>query len=82
MSFLEKIKQPQFWSNFTKIALPFFIIVTIFSLLFNHFSEIFSGDFETLYQARFSEGKLKSFFGVKIVFSVIYGLYTTHKKMK
>ena len=82
MSFIEKIKQPKFWTNFTKIALPFFIIVSIFSLLFNHFSEISSGDFETLYQIRFSEGKWKSFFGVKIVFSVIYGLYTTHKKMK
>ena len=62
MSFVEKIKQPQFWVNFTKVALPFFIIVIVISLLINSFSEIFSGDFETLYQRNFSDGKWKNFF--------------------
>ena len=82
MSLLEIIKQPNFWSNFTKVALPFFVIVTVLSLLFNHYSEISSGDFETVYQTKFSEGKWKAFFGFKIVFSVFYGLYITFKKMK
>jgi hypothetical protein len=81
MSFVEKIKHPQFWANFTKVAVPFFIIVVVISLFINSFSEIFSGDFETLYQRNFSDGKWKNFFGFKIVFSVFYGLYITYKKM-
>ena len=82
MSFLDKIKQPIFWTSFAKIALPFFIIVVVISLLMNSFSEIFSGDFETVNQINFAEGKWKNFFGFKIVFSTVYGLYTTNKKMK
>ncbi|PWG06877.1 hypothetical protein [Polaribacter aquimarinus] len=82
MSFLEKIKQPIFWTNFAKVAIPFFIIVTLISLLINSSSEIFSGDFETLNKNNFAEGKWKNFFGFKIVFSTIYGLYITNKNMK
>ena len=82
MSFLEKIKQPIFWTNFAKVAIPFFIIVTLISLLINSSSEIFSGDFETLNKNNFAEGKWKNFFGFKIVFSIIYGLYITNKNMK
>ena len=82
MTFLEKIKQPLFWSNFAKVAIPFFVIVTIISLLINSSSSIFSGDFETLNQSNFADGKWKNFFGFKVVFSVFYGLYITNKKMK
>ena len=82
MSFLDKVKQPIFWTSFAKVAIPFFIIVTIISLLMNSFSEIFLGDFETVNQNNFSDGKWKNFFGFKIVFSTVYGLYTTNKKMK
>ena len=82
MAFLEKIKHPLFWSNFAKVAIPFFVIVTVVSLLMNSSSEIFSGDFETLNQNNFADGKWKNFFGFKIVFSTAYGLYITNKKMK
>ncbi|MCL7753807.1 hypothetical protein [Polaribacter sp. Z022] len=82
MAFLNKIKQPEFWSNFAKVAIPFFVIVTVISLLINSSSEIFSGDFETLNKNNFSDGKWKNFFGFKIIFSVFYGLYITNKKMK
>lgn len=82
MTFKEKIKQPLFWTNFFKVAVPFFVIVTVISLLINSSSEIFSGDFETLNNYNFSEGKWKSFFGLKVIFSAFYGLYITNKKMK
>lgn len=82
MSFLHKIKQPLFWSNFAKVAIPFFIIVTIISLLMNSSSAIFSGDFETVSKNNFEDGKWKNFFGFKVVFSTFYGLYITNKKMK
>ena len=82
MVFLDKIKQPEFWSNFSKVAIPFFVFVTIISLLINNFSDIFSGNFEAINQANFADGKWKNFFSFKIIFSVFYGLYTTNKKMK
>jgi hypothetical protein len=82
MSFLEKIKQPVFWNNFAKVAIPFFIIVTLISLILNSSSEIFSGDFETVIKNNFADSKWKNFFGFKIVFSTFYGLYITNKKMK
>jgi len=82
MPFLEKIKHPQFWPNFLKVAFPFFLIVIVISLLINNSAEIFTGDFEELYQKNFSEGKWKNFFAYKLVFGIFYGLYTTNKKMK
>jgi hypothetical protein len=82
MTFKEKIKNPLFWNNFLKVAVPFFVIVTLISLLINSSSEIFSGDFETLHANNFADGQWKSFFGFKIVFSAFYGFYMTNKKMK
>ena len=82
MSFLEKIKQPLFWTNFAKVAIPFFVIVTIVSLLMASFSDIFSGNFEKVSETNFSNGKWKNFFGIKVLFSTVYGLYITTKKTK
>jgi len=82
MTFFEKIKNGQFWVNFAKVAIPFFVIVTIISLLINSSSEIFSGNFETLYKNNFEGDLWKTFFGYKIVFSTLYGLYMTNKNMK
>lgn len=82
MSFVEKIKQPIFWTNFAKVAIPFFVIVTVISLLINSSSEIFSGDFETLNKNNFTDGKWRNFFGFKIIFSTLYGMYITNKNMK
>ncbi|MFK8059123.1 MAG: hypothetical protein AB8B78_03435 [Polaribacter sp.] len=82
MPFLNKIKQPLFWTNFAKVAIPFFVIVTVISLLINSFSDIFSGDFEAVSKNNFADGKWKVFFGYKVVFSTLYGLWITNKKMK
>ena len=82
MTFFEKIQNGQFWINFAKVAVPFFVIVTIISLLINSSSEIFSGDFKVLYQNNFAGDQWKTFFGYKVVFSTLYGLYMTNKNMK
>ena len=82
MSFFKKTQNPLFWSNFLKVSIPFFIIVIIFSLLWNSWSQIFSGDFAAVAETNFNDGKWKTFFGVKIVVCVIYGLYVTNKNMK
>lgn len=82
MTFLNKIKQPLFWTNFAKIAIPFFIILVIMTLLWQNWSAIFAGEFDTVSKVHFENGKWKVFFGTKIVASTLYGLYVTNKKMK
>jgi hypothetical protein len=82
MTFLEKIKQPIFWSNFIKVAIPFFIIVTLISLFLNSWRDIFAGDFTKVNAINFTDGKWINFFGIKVVISFIYGVYVTNKNMK
>lgn len=82
MSFLEKIKQPIFWRNFIKVAIPFFIVVTLISLFLNSWQAIFSGDFAKVNEINFSDEKWKRFWGIKVVISFIYGLYVTNKNTK
>ena len=82
MKFIDKIKQPLFWSNFLKVAVPFFFFVTIISLLINSWSAIISGDFAGVAQQNFANGKWVSFWSMKIIISIIYGLYITNKNMK
>ncbi len=82
MTFLEKIKAPGFWLNMFKIAVPFFIVVTLFSLIINSGGALFSGDFESVNEVNFSEGKWQKFWAVKIVVSLLYAFYITVKKTK
>lgn len=70
-----------FWSNFAKVAIPFFIIVTLISLFLNSWRDIFAGDFLKVNEANFTNGKWKNFWGMKLFISFFYGLYVTHKKM-
>ena len=82
MSFIVKIKNPVFWSNFVRVVVPFFIIVTLFSLFMNSWREIFAGDFTAVAETNFNDGKWKNFWGIKIFITVFYGLYITNKNMK
>lgn len=82
MSLLNKMKRPEFWQNFLKVAIPFFIVVTIISLIMNSWREIFAGDFTAVAETNFTAGKWKNFWGIKIVISIVYGLYITSKNMK
>jgi hypothetical protein len=82
MTFTEKIQQPVFWMNTFKIALTFFIVLTIISLLFNSFSDLVSMNFAAVMENNFYEGKWISFFGIKIIFSLVYGMWMTVRNMK
>ncbi|WP_298782238.1 hypothetical protein [uncultured Polaribacter sp.] len=82
MTFSEKIKQPIFWSNFIKIALPFFIILIVMTLLWRSWSDIFAGNFHAISESHFKNGKWIAFFASKTIASIIYGLYVTNKNMK
>ena len=82
MTLLEKLKSPIFWSNVLKIAIPFFILVTIISLLMNSWRDIFAGDFAKVNEVNFTEGKWQRFWGFKFVLSFVYALYVGIKKTK
>jgi len=82
MTFAQKIQQPDFWVNVLKIAIPFIIAVTLFSLFMNSGKAILSGDFKTVYEINFSNKKWIRFWLSKIVFSLIYGIYISNKNTK
>ena len=82
MALFQKIQQPGFWVNVLKIAIPFLIIVTIFSLVFNSGKLILSGDFNAVNELNFSNKKWIRFWLSKIVISLIYGIYTANKNTK
>lgn len=82
MTVLEKMKTPDFWKNFLKVALPFFILVTLISLFMNNWRDIFAGDFAKVNEMNFTDGKWQRFWGFKIVISVVYGMYITIRKTK
>ena len=82
MTLLEKMRSPGFWTNVFKIALPFFLFVTIISLFMNSWRDIFAGDFATVNEVNFSEGKWQRFFALKIIISYFYALYIGFKRTK
>lgn len=82
MSFTKNIKNPLFWKNVFRIAIPFLLIVALFSLLFNTGGAIFSGDWQTVNEFHFTEKKWVRFWLGKVVISLLYGMYISNKNMK
>ena len=79
---LTRVQTKLFWTKLIKVAIPFFIVVTLFSLFMNSWREIFAGDFAVVSETNFSDGKWKNFWGMKLIVSFIYSFYTANKNMK
>ena len=82
MTFIENVRTRIFWINTLRIATVFFIAIIIISLLFNNFSSIVKLDFQSIKNEHFLEGRWKVFFFPKIVISLLYGMWVTHRKTK
>jgi hypothetical protein len=82
MTFTEKIKHPQFWPVTFKVALTFFGILIIISLLFNSFSALIRFDFAKVAEENFTDGKWLNFFGIKLLVSLVYAIWTTSRNIK
>lgn len=82
MPLQKNIAKKSFWVNSFKIGIPFFLIVVIFSLLFNSGGDIFSGNLEMVAETHFTNKKWIRFFLGKIVISMMYGMYVTNKNLK
>lgn len=82
MALSENIKKSFFWLNVIKIGIVFVFFLSIVSLLFNSFSDIFSGDWQAVLEKNFSNQLWKRFFSTKVIAGFVYGVYVSNKNMK
>ncbi|MAD96141.1 MAG: hypothetical protein CMB99_02330 [Flavobacteriaceae bacterium] len=82
MSFFQKLQKKEFWDGFLKITIPFFILLVLISLFMNSWRDIVAGDFAAVNEYNFSEGKWMRFWGIKIVITILYGLFMANKNVK
>lgn len=82
MSLFQYLSSKSFWINVTKVAIPFFIVVVVISLLLSNGGDIVKGNFSEIYTTNFADGKWRAFFSFKILFSILYGLWMTFKNTK
>jgi hypothetical protein len=53
MALSKNIKNSIFWVNAVKIGIVFICILTVISLFFNSFSDLFSGNWEAVFDKNF-----------------------------
>ena len=82
MALTENIKKSFFWLNAIKIGIVFVFFLSIVSLLLNSFSDIFSGNWQTVLEQNFSNQLWKRFFSTKVIAGFVYGVYVSNKNMK
>ena len=82
MALAENIKKSFFWLNVIKIGIVFVFFLSIVSLLFNSFSDIFSGDWQAVLEKNFNNQLWKRFFSTKFIAGFVYGVYVSNKNMK
>tara|TARA_B100000795_G_C22777716_1_gene430793 strand:+ start:577 stop:825 length:249 start_codon:yes stop_codon:yes gene_type:complete len=82
MALSKNIKKTSFWADVMKIAAVFVVLITIISLCFNSFSDLFSGNWEAVSLKNFDNEQWKSFFSSKVIAGFIYGMYVTNKNTK
>jgi hypothetical protein len=82
MALSENIKKSFFWLNVIKIGIVFVFFLSIVSLLFNSFSDIFSADWQAVIEKNFSNQLWKRFFSTKFIGGFVYGVYVSNKNMK
>jgi hypothetical protein len=82
MALSVNIKKSFFWLNVIKIGIVFVFFLSIVSLLFNSFSDIFSADWQAVIEKNFSNQLWKRFFSTKFIGGFVYGVYVSNKNMK
>lgn len=82
MALSVNIKKSFFWLNVIKIGIVFVFFLSIVSLLFNSFSDIFSADWQAIIEKNFSNQLWKRFFSTKFIGGFVYGVYVSNKNMK
>ena len=80
MALSKNIKNSIFWLNAMKIGIVFIGILTLISLFFNSFSDLFSGNWDAVLDKNFSNQQWIRFFSSKVIAGFIYGIKKTRKK--
>jgi len=65
-----------------KVGAVFVVLITIISLCFNSFSDLFSGNWAAVLDKNFSNQLWIRFFSSKVIAGFIYGIYVSNKNMK
>ena len=65
-----------------KVGAVFVVLITIISLCFNSFSDVFSGNWDAVLDKNFSNQLWIRFFSSKVIAGFIYGIYVSNKNMK
>ncbi|HET8884799.1 MAG TPA: hypothetical protein VFM70_00450 [Salinimicrobium sp.] len=82
MGYLDNFKSAFFWSNVAKLAIFFFVVFILISLLISHFSDVFAGNWEAIAEAEWTDGKWKSYFLIRIAISIAYAVYMVSRKSR
>ena len=82
MALSENIKKSLFWINAIKIGIVFVFFFSIVSLLLYSFSDIFSGNWQSVLEQNFSNQLWKRFFSTKVIAGFVYGVYVSNKNTK
>lgn len=82
MAFLDDVKTADYWREVLKLSVIFFVLFVGFSLLFSHFSEIFSGEFASIYKEEFSDGRWVGGILFKAILSIGYSMYMVSRRSR
>ena len=80
MAVLDDFKNKKFWIAVVKLAVVFFVVFVILSLLISNFSAVISGDFATVYQEEWANGKWKRDLSIKAAITFVYAVYMTSRR--
>lgn len=80
MKLLEKFKHKTFWVEAAKLAAVFFVLFVLISMIFANASAFFSGDFKTVIDAQWGEGRWRSDIPLKLAITVVYSIYMTSRR--
>lgn len=82
MGLMDNFKNKQFWIEVLKLAVIFFVLFMGFSTLIAHFSDVFSGNFASIYEEEWADGKWVNDVLVKALISIVYAIYMVNRRMK
>ena len=80
MSVLDDFRNKNFWIAVLKLAVVFFVVFVFLSLLISNFSAVISGDFATVYQEEWANGKWKQDLSIKAAITLVYAIYMTSRR--
>lgn len=82
MGYFDNFKSKDFWVDVFKLGIIFFVTFVLLSLLISNFSNIMSGNFETVYQNEWANGKWKKDLAIKAAITLIYSVYMTSRRRR